>query len=94
MPVVYVQRSTHEDTAESVYCDIDDRYETMETNSPPTVHTREDKPLCEVTSDPPLVPLAPLKNDPTVSSGPGCPLLKHSKQYIISNTEPLYGCKK
>lgn len=71
VPAVHVQRSTYEDTAESVYCDIDDRYETMETNSPPTVHKREDIPLCEVTSDPQLVPLAPLKNDPTGSSGPG-----------------------
>eukprot|EP00105_Crassostrea_gigas_P000967 XP_011412953.1 PREDICTED: uncharacterized protein LOC105317866 [Crassostrea gigas] len=71
VPASHVQRSTYEATAESVYCDIDDRYETMETNSPPTVHKREDIPLCEVTSDLQLVPLAPLKNDQTGSSGPG-----------------------
>lgn len=35
------------------------------------MHKREDIPLCEVTSDPQLVPLAQLKNDPTGSSGPG-----------------------
>lgn len=71
LPAVHVQRSNYEDTADPVYCDIDDRYETMETSSPPATHKKEDMPLIEVASDPQLVPLAPLKNDPTGSSGPG-----------------------